>query len=159
MDDELDIIGGAVSFGRRPANLPANLRPGWRVVFLVLSLAIASRGRRSSVRRLHVINWAIKTPQNRTAFNSTLQDASGNVQATVLYDPALDKAISLSVYEGLVSRSTAGTVKLTESGVRLADTLATTSTTFADEIAFLKSIRSKLTEPIVDRILYARIEA
>lgn len=53
-------------FKRRPAPVPGDLRPAWRIA-LILLILFQSRQKKASLRKLHVISWAARSPINRAA--------------------------------------------------------------------------------------------
>ena len=58
----------ALRFKRRPMAIAAELRPDWKIAALLLILHLSSRGGKSSLRRLHILNWALRSVKNRAEF-------------------------------------------------------------------------------------------
>ena len=48
--------------------IAAELRPDWKMGALLLILQFSSRGGKSSLRRLHILNWALRSAKNRAEF-------------------------------------------------------------------------------------------
>lgn len=76
-------------FRRRPIAVPGDLRPSWRIGLLTLLLKRCCRQGRTSLTRLHVLNWAIRTEGNQQALLGLI---AGNLRPDALvvrFDPAL----------------------------------------------------------------------
>jgi hypothetical protein len=52
-------------FKRKPMPIAAELRPDWKIATLLLILEVSSHAGKSSLMRLHVLNWAIRSPKYR----------------------------------------------------------------------------------------------
>ena len=52
------------SFQRRPISLPGDLRPTWRIGLLTILMVQCCRQQRSSLTRLHVLSWAVRSEEN-----------------------------------------------------------------------------------------------
>lgn len=59
-------------FDEQPTTLPADLRPTWRVALLTVTLRTC-RGGRSSLQRLHVLNWALRSAEGIDELRRVLQ--------------------------------------------------------------------------------------
>jgi hypothetical protein len=55
-------------FTRKPMPIAAELRPDWKMAALLLILQLSSHGGKSSLKRLHILNWAIRSPEFREEF-------------------------------------------------------------------------------------------
>lgn len=139
------------TFERRPAPVPATLRPEWRISSLLLTLH-QCWGNRATRRQLHVLNWAIRTPGARTTF---LHVISGNVrpdEAIVRFDPVLDRALHFAGGELLVAIS-GEMVLLTDKGEQFVKRLLKQKECMVEEKSFLSSIGRKLTQVQVEAFL------
>ncbi len=148
MSDPLDV---GFTFERRPAPVPAVLRPEWRISSLLLTLH-QCWGSRATRRQLHVLNWAIRTTEARTTF---LRVISGNIrpdEAFVRFDPVLDRALHFAAGESLISIS-GDVVLLTDKGEQFIKRLLREKECMAEEKSFLSSIGRKLTQVQVDAFL------
>jgi hypothetical protein len=147
--DEVDI---RFTFKRRPVSLPGDLRPDWRIAVLVLILRKCSHAGQSSLRRLHVLNWAIRSANSREAFLRRLDGQSAPDEVLVRYDPALNRAIDFARGLGLVIRVSGNRVRLTFAGAGLADVIAEQSDLLAGERVFLEKVRGRVTETAIDKL-------
>jgi hypothetical protein len=112
-----------VRFTRRPVPLPPELRSVWRVATVVVLMRIAGTGKagRVSLRKLHALSWACRSPQTRQAITAQLEGTAAHGGPFVSVDPALNSAIDFAHGEGLVERLANGRLALSESGQRAAD--------------------------------------
>lgn len=149
----LSEVSAKFTFKRRPISLPGDLRPDWRIAVLVLTLRKCSHGGQSTLRRLHVLNWAIRSATSREAFIRRLDGQNLPDEVLVRYDPALNRAIDLARGLGLVDRVTGNRVKITQPGIRLADDIDATPNILAEERTFLSNLRGRATEAIVDKLV------
>ena len=104
-------------FIRRPAPVAPNARLSYRVSVLVLLLRDCCRRAQSSLKRLHFLDWAIRSEARATHVRDI--DSLGDVAAAVRYDPVVDAALRFATAEGLVTMQQAR-VALTDSGQALA---------------------------------------
>ena len=103
----------AFNFVRRPTSLPPDLRPIWKISMLILMLHICCRGGRSSLQRLHVLNWAVRNHESREDFNHLIEGRLEPTDVVVRYEPGLQRAIDLSLGQKLVSRVGGDKIQLT----------------------------------------------
>lgn len=153
MRDPLDV---SFTFDRRPAPIPAALRPEWRIATLVLTLH-QCWGSRATRRQLHVLNWAIRTAEARTTF---LHVISGNVrpdEAIVRFDPVVDRALQFAAGESLVTVS-GEMVFLTEKGEQFVKNITRQKDCLVEEKTFLAAIGRKLTQTQVDAFLSLEVK-
>ncbi len=61
-------IGLPFRFKRKPMPIAAELRPDWKMATLLLILDVSSYAGKSSLKRLHLLNWAIRSPQFQVEF-------------------------------------------------------------------------------------------
>ncbi|MEP6534296.1 MAG: hypothetical protein ABJF23_03190 [Bryobacteraceae bacterium] len=54
-------------FRQRPVAIPGDLRIGWRIGLLVLLMNGCCKSGRTSLTRLHVLSWGIRTLESRNA--------------------------------------------------------------------------------------------
>jgi len=143
--DPLDV---GFTFDRRPAPIPAALRPEWRIAVLLLTLQ-QCWGSRATRRQLHVLNWAIRTPETRETFLHVLTGTLRPDEAVVRFDPVVDRALQFAAGESLITMS-GDMVFLTEKGEQLVKHINKDKDCIAEEKSFLAAIGKKLTQVQVD---------
>lgn len=140
-------------FREEPVPTPAEYRPKWRTALVVLLLG-ACHGRRASWHQLHVLNWGCRSRTNQEAFER-LKAGEGRLgDSVVRYDPALDRAIDLALFDGLLERRSSEALGLAPRGL---DTLAKLRETsvLSDEKEFLKRV-SPVSQTFVDSLVPRR---
>jgi hypothetical protein len=152
MLDPLDVV---FDFTRRPIPVPAILRPEWRISSLLLALS-QCWGNRATRRQLHVLNWAIRTPEARTTFLRVIAGDMRPDEAIVRFDPVVERALQFAVGEVLVSLS-GEYVLLTEKGQEFVKRLTKQKDCMIAEKQFLSSVGRKLTQVQVESFLAAEV--
>ena len=140
-------------FRDRPAAVPGDLRPEWRIAVLLLLLRKCCRENRSSFGRLHVLNWAARSEDGHSELLEIIAGAADPDTITVRIEPALNRAVEYARGENLVEIVRGDRVQLSERGVSLADDIAGTGEIFLSEKRFIAAIGRRLTEDTVNRIL------
>lgn len=146
------VVGDAqrLRFVRRPSPVLVEHRPLYKITQLLLVLQMSSRGGKSTLPRLHLFNWALKSTDR-------IQKLVDAAKAKVLnmtawgFDPALAIAIRFAVAENLVEASSTG-YQLTEKGrAYIAEVLKDTDA-FAPERKLLMQIGKDITEGMVEKV-------
>lgn len=141
-----------VIFRQRPISVPGDLRPAWRISVIVLLLKKCCRQGRSSLRRLHVLSWAVRDEE---VANALVRAIGGEVPpGTVLVriEPALNRAVDFAIGEGLIQRQSSDRVELTVDGKDFADTIMDDTLVLGYEKQFAERIRLSVTEDFVTRM-------
>lgn len=139
-------------FARRPVPVPGDLRAPWKIPLLVAMLDRCCRGNRSSVRRLHVLNWAVRSPEHAATLLGALDGTLDPTMVLVRLDPSLNRAIDRARGLRLVALPKGHRVVLTAAGIRLARNLSGAKA-LAAELAILSNIGHQLSEKQTDAIL------
>src|ERR1039458_2419845 len=111
LDFELDV---SFDFRERPCPTSADLRPEWRIGTILLSLK-KGWANRANLRQLHVLNWAMRTPESRTTLLRILNGELSPDEAIVRFDPTLERALRFADGEKLIV-ITGDVVFLTDKG-------------------------------------------
>lgn len=140
------------SFRERAIPLSPDYRPLYKIGLIVLILDIACRGNKSSLNKLHLLIWALKSETNmayvRMAF--IMKDTSKIISWAV--EPALNKALKYAVAEGLITMYE-DKYQLTEKGVSFGKKLKKDSEIFTREKLFLTYIgKQKVTEDFINKL-------
>ena len=153
----LDALSAKFTFRRRPVPVPADLRPDWRISLLVLILRKCCRDGQSSLRRLHVLSWAIRGRESREAFVERLNGQTAPDEVLVRFEPALNRAIDLARGYGLIVRVSGNKVRLTLRGTQFADELERLTDVLSEERTFLSRLGKGVTEQAVQRLVKGEI--
>lgn len=138
-------------FRSRPEAIPGDFRPLWRIGILLLILFASSRGGKSSFGRLHVLNWAIRTLENRKTLIDLIEGKIKPDTIIARIEPSLNRAVDLAYGEGLIDRIS-NRISLTPHGLGIARNLYQELDIFREEKQFLEKIGKKLTEGLVQNI-------
>lgn len=151
-NDLLTAVNANFRFHRRPTPLPPDLRPTWRIASLVLLLYRCCRNQQSSFLRIHVLSWALRTPDSRAALLSVLAHESEAASLVVRIEPSLNRAIDFAIGDGLLSRPSGSRIRLTTAGVGYAMTIEELPELFQVERHFLADVGFRVTESFVSKM-------
>jgi hypothetical protein len=143
--NDFDVLDVKFTFVSRPRDLPGDLRPNWRVPVLMLMLDMCSRGGKSSLYKLHLLNWVIRSEEQRDLLLQNLSDEPDYSQIRIQVEPSFIQAIQFAVAEKLVERLDGNRVQITERGKQFANDIKE-SDSLVSEQKFLKSTGLRLTE-------------
>lgn len=145
-----DIIGRPFTFTRRPEHLPCEMRPMWRASLIIISFTlIASRTSACSLKKIHVINWLLKSEKNSNDFGFWTINKDG-VKPEVRMDPTLDRAIELLLAEKFITHEN-GKYSLTDKGNKSSLELLTMDV-FKKESGILLKNKKGLTEANITKL-------
>ena len=151
---ELDIpeLRTEFLFHRRPVAIPADLRPAWRIGLIVLLIKNCCRGARTSLARLHVLSWGFRSAEGRGQLQAAVQGQLSPDSLVVRFEPFLVQAIDFAIGEGLLRREGGSRIELTQSGLHFAESLEGNGAAFQTEKAFMATLRTKISEELVNRM-------
>ncbi|EDS6650040.1 serine/threonine protein kinase [Salmonella enterica subsp. arizonae] len=98
-----DLLTKPFTFTKRPEHLPCEMRPLWRCSLILIIFNLASKKSMCSLKKLHVINWILKSERNVTEFEFWNANSNG-LKPEVRLDPTLDRALELLVSENLITK-------------------------------------------------------
>ena len=137
-------------FVRRPSPVLVEHRPLYKIAQLLIVLQMSSRGGKSTLPRLHLFNWALKSTDR-------IQKLADAAEAKVLsmtawgFDPALAIAIRFAVAENLIEATSTG-YQLTEKGRAFITEVLKDTDAFAPERKLLTQIGKDITEGMVEKV-------
>lgn len=146
-------IDRSFRFTRRPMAIAAELRPDWKIGALLLILHLSSRGGKSSLRRLHILNWALRSAKNRAEFEQVREHQQRLFSFQFRFEPALARAIDLAVGEKLIEWVDRDRLRITEKGKRWLTDILKDESVMREERDFLKRIGKSITEPIATEMI------
>ena len=149
---DYEILDVKFKFKKRPLDLPGDLRPNWRIPLLLIMLRYCCRGGKSSLYKLHLLNWTLRDPQRQEALLASLTGSPSLDEIRVQVEPSFIQAILFAMGEGLLERQGNNRVRITDAGVAFVKEIES-SDCLSDERQFLKSVSMKLTEEWVTRFL------
>ena len=117
----------------------------WRVALVVLLLKQACRGNSSSLRKLHVLDWAVRSKHGRERIVAFLNGSRPALFSPVRFDPALLRALQFARAEKLVNAKRENII-LTQKGINFAEEIEKNSDIFSKEKMILGDMGKKFTE-------------
>lgn len=156
--DAFDIsdLDTAFLFRHRPIAIPGDLRTTWKIALVILMLSKCCRGGKSSLTKLHVLNWAMRNPAHRDALRAAAAATIPPDTLLVRFEPSMNRAIDLGIGDGLIRRCGGGNVELTALGRAYAAEIDSDQSVLSDEKGFAGSIRNRITEKLINEIFGVR---
>jgi hypothetical protein len=148
------------TFKARPSPVPGDLRIAWRFALNLLILN-KSRGKRSSLARLYILNDAARSANEADLLEDILLGAAASNRWRIKVEPALGRALDLMVGESLFHWTTVSDrvgVELSATGLSLAGEIDTDGEIMTEEKGRVRTLSSKLTEARVTEFLKVKAD-
>lgn len=139
------------AFRQRATPLTGDLRPAWRIALILLML-LHSRGKKASLQKLHALNSACRSAATRRAFLDYVEGRTKKDEILPRVEPSLNRALNLARGERLVEIEKGKNIKLTPSGLELAEKLDKANDCLDTEKSFLRSVSNFTTEGNVESL-------
>ena len=142
-------------FRSRPDPLPPDMRPEWRIAVLLLALLKCGWGGKMTLKKAHVLNWAVRGPVARDKLLRMIKGDRQLEDVVVRFDPAFNRALDFAVGERLVSlqkKTTGLIIELSSEGKKLAEGIEKIDDCLNAERAFFDSIR-KIPQEKIEELL------
>jgi len=140
------------TFTRRPEPLPPDLRPNWRVAMLLLLLR-SCRSEKASLKKLHVLNLAIRTPESRRRFLAHVKGDGNPDDVIIRFEPGLNRAIDFARGDDLLRIEKGKSVKLTDRGSSIAQQIDRNEDCMVEERKFLEEVKPFVLEKHIKALL------
>lgn len=145
-----------VVFRERPIAIPGDLRPTWRISVLSILLRKCCRQGKSSLQRLHVLSWAVRSKEVGSSLAQSVEGEIPPDSVLVRIEPAVNRAIDLAIGEGILRRSNRDRVELTNKGKKFADSILENQLVLSHEKDFIDQVRFSITESFVTKMFNLR---
>jgi hypothetical protein len=144
-DDEFaSLLDVPFNFKRRPIPLAADERLAYRLAILLLLLRDCSRGNKSTLKRLHFLDWAVQESDRAAAVKE--MTGLGDLGRTIIrYDPLVDTALRFAAAEKLVTID-AARIELTDSGSAFLKAIDAEADLLSEEKAAMRTLRKHVLE-------------
>ena len=139
-------------FTDRPTDIPGDLRPVWRIALVLLLLKNCCRESKARFSQLHVLNWGVRSEENRRALELALVGQLDRDALIVRIEPSLNRAVDLAIGEKLIRRLSGDQVELTATGRSFVDAIEEVDALFRSERDFMSRIKKKVTGTFVDTL-------
>ena len=140
-------------FRRKPMPIAAELRPDWKMAALLLILQLSSHGGKSSLKRLHILNWAIRSPEFRDEFERARTSPMPLFGFNVRFEPAFSRAIDFAAAEQFVSWVKGNRLQISPKGRRWVNQILDDELLMQSEREFLLGIGKSVTEGASEQLL------
>lgn len=156
-----ELLEHEFTFQPRPKAIPCEIRPVWRM-YAVALMVEKCWGSKASFEQLHVLNWAMRTRESRSAFLQFLDGKRSPNQTIVRFDPALNRAVQFAFADKVVEKlekqmklieddndgdsAAKYRIVLAPKGIKMVKHVRSMDDCFEEEKAFLDSIPSKITQ-------------
>ena len=138
-----------LKFSRRPSPVLPEHRPVYKIAQVLLILSY-SRSGKSSLLRLHLFNWALKSPQRMQALRDACCDGALRVP-TWGFDPALAIALRYALAEKLIFQISNG-YQLSVKGSQFITDALKDQEIFSQERMDLVIVGKRITETMVESV-------
>lgn len=135
-------------FERRPSPVLAEHRPMYKIGLVLLILHLASRGGKSSLPRLQLFNWAMKSIKRQQQLVLAVGEKVLQVPAWG-FDPTLAIAVRIAIAEGLVAENSTG-YEISTDGEFFVKEIMKDAELFGPERSFLSAVGKGLTEGMIE---------
>ena len=142
------------TFKIEPMSIPAELRPLHKIGLILLFLRLNSTSSTSSILKIQFLNWVLKSKDLKTRLiNETDGKESTYELSVVHHDPTVNRAVQYAIAENLISIEKTGKIKLTDSGLSVADKMIADEEIFLQEKDYLKKLGKRVSEVKVKNVL------
>ncbi|WP_421556472.1 hypothetical protein [Pseudomonas kitaguniensis] len=139
-----------LKFTRRPIPVLSELRPLYKISQALLILHLSCRGAKGSLPKIHLLNWALKTPERIKGLVIGAEQRQLHLPIWG-FDPAMAIALNLAFKEHLITPTTNG-FELSPKGKAYVNLILADESVLSEERAALNSIGKKITEDMVDSV-------
>lgn len=146
-----------IKFSKKPIPLPAEYRPMYQIAILTMVLKYCCRANTSSLHKLHLFSWCLYSEKNKTSLKYLIENKYRTQIPHWTVDPAVNRALSLAIADGICELTNSGKYKLTPIGMELVNKIDTDYDLFCGEKMYLNCIGKQLTDEIVDKLMTRRI--
>ena len=148
----MELYAERITFSKKPISIPPEYRPSYTIGLIVLILKICCQSSKSSLLKLHLINWALKSDENKNSLKKFVLSNYTESSKTWGIEPSLNRALNYSVHEGICS-ITDGKYQLEEKGEVFYQKIIEDPEYLNEEIDFLKFLgKRKITDNRIDSI-------
>lgn len=142
-------------FRSRPDPVSPELRPEWRIAILVLSLKKCGWGGKMTLKKAHVVNWAVREKTSRDTLLRVIKGEPQTEDVIVRFDPAFNRALDFAVGEritALEKKSTGLVIELLPAGKKMAEEIEKHDDCLNEEKAFFDTIK-KIPQDKIEQLL------
>lgn len=152
MDEFLLEYVKSVKVKIKPIAVPYNYRIMYKISQLVLIIYYCCSSRKGcSLEKLHMISTAITSKTDYDRLNSFINGRQNII--IIRFDPAVNRAVTLALAEGLLYGQVNGLFRLSKKGKKFAEELDKDKTLMVREKELMQRISTNLTEDKVNELM------
>lgn len=152
MDEKFLIDHFNVKFDAKPDPVPYNYRISYKASQICLIISKTCRKRSGcSPLKLHIISFALSSNELMTELLNYV-NGSASKFPIIRFDPAINRAVSFSLSDGLIDSLPSGKYTLSEKGNRLIELIDKDDSILKKEKQDLEMLSRKLTDSKIDSI-------
>jgi hypothetical protein len=152
MDELLLEYVKSIRVERKPIAVPYNYRIMYKISQLLLIIYYCCSSRKGcSLEKLHMISTAITSKKDYERLTSFI-DGRQNI-IIIRFDPAVNRAVTMALAEGLLCRQGNGLFKISANGKMFVEELDKDITLMVREKELMKLISIKLTEEKISGLM------
>jgi hypothetical protein len=142
-----ELLINRLSFTKKPIPLPAEYRPMYKIALIVMILKYCCRGETSNLLKLHLFSWALASEKNMKELCDYVTSNFSTDFSVWGIEPALNRALQLSIAEDICDLINGKNYKLTEKGNKFVKMIKADTDLFKTEKSFLTFIgKSSITD-------------
>ena len=153
MDEKFLFDHFNVNFDPKPDPVPYNYRISYKVSQICLVLSKTCRKKSGcSPLKLHIISFALSSNELMTEL---LNYVNGNTHnfPVIRFDPAINRAVSFSLSDGLIDSLPSGKYTLSEKGNKLIEVIDKDNSVLKKEKQHLEMLSRKLTDDKINSLV------
>lgn len=104
-----------LSFVKRPISIPPDYRPMFKLAQLVLILGLCCRSNKSTLLKLHLFSWGLKSVENSNMLKKWVDTNFTSDMEVWSIEPTLNRAIQYALAENLCEKC-GSSILLTDKG-------------------------------------------
>lgn len=154
----LDILNKPITFSKKKAPIPADMRPIWRISIIVMLLKLHGRARRMNENKIHFMVSIIRDNEKWEIFKSVIKENEFPYDLAIRFDPSVNRALLFAESEGLIKYFKGKSIELTDKGDSYAEKILDDDEIFILEKAFLKNFKKNdFSENVINSILNLKL--
>lgn len=140
-----------LSFVKRPIAIPPDYRPMFKLAQIVLILGLCSRSNKSTLLKLHLFSWALKSTENSLKLKKWV-DNNFTLDIEVWgIEPTLNRAIQYALAENICERIKTS-VSLTSKGLCLFEKIESDKTLLIQEKILLNHVGKRISDKKINQL-------
>ncbi|MCC8359767.1 hypothetical protein [Salinimicrobium sediminilitoris] len=148
----MELYAKKITFSKKPISIPPEYRPSYTIGLIALILKLSCQSSKSSLLKLHLIYWALKSSENQESIKKFINSNYTESSKTWGIEPSLNRALNYAVHEQ-ICKIIHGKYELSDKGETLFQKIIKNNGFLEKEIEFLNYLgKRKITDSRIDSI-------